>query len=76
MSDEYEMAIVDIVDVFSKAERIDIRDLRITDKVFDIFGNEYTLTKVKHYKHWVRFIRSDGEPTFLYYSLGTMTVIR
>ena len=58
------------------AERVDPRTLKVGDIVFDIWGNTYTLNKVKHFKHRVRFTRSDDYVDFFLYNSGTVTIVR
>lgn len=52
--------IVNISDAKRGTDVIPTKALKPGMGVFDIFGTEYTLTKVTHFKHGCRSTRSDG----------------
>lgn len=54
-------AVVNIADVHDGATQVSVRELRAGMSVWDIWGNEYSLERVTHFKHGCRTYRSDGE---------------
>lgn len=52
---------VDLVDVQPHAVRTTVRELQPGMTVWDIWGNDYTLDRVTHFRHGARIYRSDGE---------------
>ena len=58
---------VDISKVRSNTSRVATRDLAAGMTIWDIWGNEYTLDKVTHFKHGCRTYRSDGEVEWVDY---------
>lgn len=52
---------VNISEVHADATQVTVRDLGAGMTVWDIWGNEYTLDRVTHFKNGCRTRRSDGE---------------
>lgn len=58
-------ATVDIVDVVKGAEVVPVESVTVGDTVFDIYGGEYKVTKVRELKREIKVTRDDGWVSWL-----------
>lgn len=58
-------ATVDIVDVVKGAEVVPVESVTVGDTVFDIYGGEYKVTKVRELKREIKATRDDGWVSWL-----------
>lgn len=68
MADNSAPAAVNISEVRTNTSSVATRNLEAGMTVWDIWGNEYTLDKVTHFKHGCRTTRSDGEVEWFDYT--------
>lgn len=68
MADNSAPAAVNISEVQPDTSSVATRNLEAGMTVWDIWGNEYTLDKVIHFKHGCRTTRSDGEVEWFDYT--------
>lgn len=67
--------IVSITEAHPEATKLFARELRVGDRVFDVYGGTHALTHVRHYVHVTRTRRDDG-PADTWDQDDILTVLR
>lgn len=68
-------ATVNITDAVHHAVRVERKQIRVGDIVFDTYGGQHKIVKVRHFKHTTTAVRDDG-PSFSLVGRETITVVR
>lgn len=66
---------IDITEAEPKAVRVNRREIKVGDRVFDTFGGTHEVVRVRHHKNVTTAVRDDG-PAFTLVGDETITVLK